>query len=72
MNRRIDNLERRSENQLYVIITGFFIIIGLVMWDRRTTLKPAIKEIRAIKQVLIKAAEKLPALKVALKQEGVF
>jgi len=43
---RIDSVE----NLLYVILAGMFALVGFVIWDRRTALAPAVKEIETVKK----------------------
>ncbi|MBI4823248.1 MAG: hypothetical protein HY805_03335 [Nitrospirae bacterium] len=52
-NQRIDDL--RSEVQairdlIYVIIGGIFVLIGFVIWDRRSALAPAIKKAKELEE----------------------
>lgn len=56
MNNRFNNINNRVDDMkqlLYVIIGGIFVLIGFVLWDRRTALAPAIKENTMIKEALI-------------------
>jgi|GEM_PF-1788770 len=46
VNKRIDALQ----DLLYVILAGMFALVGFVIWDRRTALAPAVREIEAVKK----------------------
>jgi cell division protein ZapA (FtsZ GTPase activity inhibitor) len=70
VHQRIDSIE----NLLYVVIAGIFVLIGFVIWDRRSALAPAIrknKELeerqdkfeRVIKEVALKNSDIAEALK---------
>ena len=50
VNQRIDGLEKSInqridglQNLIYVVISGIFVLIGFVLWDRRTALAPAVR-----------------------------
>ena len=65
--------------QLTIMLWGFGIlfggmgfVIGFVMWDRRTTLAPVIKENQAMKRVFLKLSENNLDVKKALKEEGIL
>ena len=55
-----------------ILFGGMGFLIGFVMWDRRTTLAPVIKENQAIKRVFLKLAENNTDVKKALKEEGIL
>jgi len=55
-----------------ILFSGMGFLIGFVMWDRRTTLAPVIKENQAIKRVFLKLAENNTDVKKALKEEGIL
>ena len=56
INKRIDDVNRRNDDGqmsinkriddlrslIYVVLAGIFALIGFVLWDRRTTLEPAV------------------------------
>ena len=71
---RADMREIRAdmENQFYVIMGGMFVLIGFIIWDRRTTLSPIIRENKALKKAFIKLAEKSPDAKEALKYAAII
>ena len=55
-----------------ILFGGMGILIGFVLWDRRTTLAPVIKENQAMKRVFLKLAENNTDVKEALKEEGIL
>lgn len=73
VNQRIDGLERsvnqridRLHNLMYVVISAIFVqiagVVGFVLWDRRTTLAPAIRKTREIEEelaIVVKKAKEL-------------
>ena len=44
MEGRIGNLENRIDTLIYAVLGCFTAFIGIVIWDRRTALSPAIKK----------------------------
>jgi predicted NBD/HSP70 family sugar kinase len=81
VNQRIDGLEKAVnqridglQNLIYVVISGIFILIGFVIWDRRTALAPAIRKNKEleereeiIEKVLKEYAKEEPRLAEILK-----
>jgi len=72
-NQRIDDLKDLS----YVVIGGMFVLIGFVLWDRRTALAPAIRKNKEleeredrIEKALKEYAKKEPELEYILKKMG--
>jgi len=66
-------------NLLYVVLAGMFALVGFVIWDRRTALAPAIKQIREledreekIEKALKEYAKKDPKLAEVLKHIGLY
>ncbi|MEJ5299691.1 MAG: hypothetical protein WHS38_01745, partial [Thermodesulforhabdaceae bacterium] len=65
LDKRIDGLDKRIDGLqglMYVVISGIFILIGFVIWDRRTALAPAIrknKELEDREEKLEKALKEL-------------
>jgi len=61
---------------IYTFFGGIFVligsIVGFVLWDRRTTLAPVVKENNSIKQALIDFAEKNSYMKKALKRVAIL
>ena len=55
-----------------ILFGGMGFLIGFVMWDRRTTLAPVIKENQAMKRVFLKLSENNIDVKKALKEEGIL
>ncbi|MCH8317436.1 MAG: hypothetical protein IIA88_02905 [Bacteroidetes bacterium] len=60
---------------IYTFFGGIFVLIssvvGFVLWDRRTTLAPVVKENNSIKQALIDFSEKNSIMKKALKRVAI-
>ncbi len=74
-NQRIDDLK----GLIYVLLSGMFVLVGFILWDRRTTLAPVVratKELEAYNEKLTLAikekAEKDPELKEALRHAGLM
>ncbi|MBF0538431.1 MAG: hypothetical protein HQL03_09300 [Nitrospirae bacterium] len=74
-NQRFDDLR----GLMYVIISGMFVLIGFILWDRRTTLAPVARTTRELEArteklelVIREKAEKDPELKEALKHAGLL
>lgn len=72
LQKQIDNMRDDMKSQFYVIISGIFILIGLIFWDRRTIMAPVIKENQAMKRVFLRLAENNIDVKEALKAEGIL
>jgi hypothetical protein len=67
---RINSLEKRLEDLratmlagFGILFTGMFCMIGFVVWDRRTVLKPAIYEIEELKKREVILEEEINKLK---------
>ena len=97
MNRRIDAIETRMDKRFDelrgfmlwgfgITFSGMFILIGFILWDRRTTLAPVVNEIKysqaeieewkkkekAIIEALNKYAELDPKLKEILNKAALL
>ncbi|MBF0538911.1 MAG: hypothetical protein HQL03_11755 [Nitrospirae bacterium] len=85
-NQRIDD-SIRSINQklddnrglMYVLLSGMFILVGFILWDRRTTLAPVVRTTRELEDrteklvlAIKEKAEKDPELKEALRHAGLL
>ncbi len=80
------DLQRQIESLYTLMLWGFGILfggmgilIGFVLWDRRTALEPAVKKARDLEEreerlerVLKKLARKNPDIAEALKEEGLL
>jgi len=80
------NIQRQMDNQQTFLYWGFGILIsfmgfilGFVLWDRRTTLAPVIKETEALKRqenrildILRSYSEKAPELRELLRNAGIL
>jgi len=56
---------------IYFVLGGVFGLIGLVLWDRRSYIKPVKEDIEALRNVLRMYAEKNPELKEILKNAAI-
>ncbi|MBF0591368.1 MAG: hypothetical protein HQL02_04700 [Nitrospirae bacterium] len=64
---------------LGVILSGMFVLVGFILWDRRTTLAPVVRTTRELEDrterlelVLKEKAAKDPELKEALRHAGLL
>jgi len=57
---------------IYIFFSGIFVLIGFVLWDRRTTISPIVKENEALKKAFKKLAEKNKDAKEALKYAAII
>ncbi|MBF0565860.1 MAG: hypothetical protein HQK89_11500 [Nitrospirae bacterium] len=86
MNRRFEQVDKRFEQMTAFMFWGFgilfggmWILMGFILWDRRTTLAPVAKTTRELEtrteklELAIKEkAEKDPELKEALRHAGLL
>ncbi|MBF0538375.1 MAG: hypothetical protein HQL03_09010 [Nitrospirae bacterium] len=82
INQRFDAINQRLDDYrglMYVILSGMFVLVGFILWDRRTTLALVVRTTREIEArtekleiVLKETAEKYPELKEALKHAGLL
>ena len=84
--RQFDNVDKRFDNLQTFLYWGFGILIsfmgfllGFVLWDRRTTLAPVIRETEELKRldnkildILRAYSEKAPELREVLKNMGIL
>jgi len=70
--RQLDDIKAFMLWGFGILFGGMGILIGFVLWDRRTTLAPVIKENQAMKRVFLKLAENNTDVKKALKEEGIL
>ena len=85
-NQRIESLEKSLTQRIdglqvhiYVVIIGIFVLIGFVLWDRRTALAPAVKKAseleereERIERVLRELAKEEPRLATILRNAGLL
>jgi hypothetical protein len=83
---QFDNVDKNLDNLQIFLYWGFGILIsfmgfllGFVLWDRRSTLAPVIREAEELKKqenkildVLIEYSEKVPELRQLLKNAGIL
>jgi len=77
INKRIDDVNRRIDDLqglIWVVLAGMFVLIGFVLWDRRSALAPAIKKNKELEEksetllkILKEYARKEPKLATILK-----
>lgn len=90
VNKRIDDLKESTQKQIDelralilwgfgVLFSGMGILIGLVMWDRRTAISPVVKKTREledksdrVEKVLKELAKEDPKIEQALKRAGLL
>ena len=84
--KQFDNVDKRLDNLQTFLYWGFGILIsfmgfilGFVLWDRRTTLAPVIREAEELKRqdnrildILRSYSEKAPELRELLKNAGIL
>jgi len=50
LTKRIDDLQNIMLTGFAILFSGMFVVVGFVIWDRRTALAPAIKQIDELSQ----------------------
>lgn len=65
---RIDDLR----GLLYVILAGMFVLVGFVIWDRRTALAPAIRRTAILEDALKEFAKEDPKMAEVLRHLGIM
>lgn len=68
LNRRIDDLRQTTLWGFGVTFSGLFILMGFVIWDRRTAISPVMRRTEQIEAVLREYAAKSPELAEALRK----
>jgi hypothetical protein len=78
-NRRIDELRETLLWSFGVLFSGMLVLVGFVLWDRRSALTPAIRQMEGIKEreekleaALREYALKSPELAESLKKMGLL
>ena len=78
-NRRIDELRQTLLWGLGVMFAGMFALVGFVIWDRRSALAPAVRQMERLREreekleaALKKYAHQVPELAEALKKMGLL
>ncbi|MCD6353209.1 MAG: hypothetical protein J7M06_03250 [Proteobacteria bacterium] len=72
---RIDDLGKRIDDLrglMYVLLAGMFVLVGFVIWDRRTALSPAIRRSDTLERALKEFARKEPKMAEVLKSLGIL
>ncbi|MDI6736021.1 MAG: hypothetical protein QME42_07500 [bacterium] len=79
LNKRIDDLDNKLSTRIndlqglfYVLLAGMFTLVGFILWDRRTTLAPAVKQMEELSQKEKAVDKMLEVLKVYAKKEPRF
>lgn len=93
LDKRIDGLDKRIDELRIeikdiredmkwgfgILLTGIFVLMGFILWDRRTALAPAVKKAKEIEEreeriemVLKKYAIKEPRLGTILREAGIL
>ncbi len=72
IDKRFDKLEADLKCFLYwgfgILFSGMFILVGFILWDRRTTLAPVANETKALKEIIDHLQKDDLALKTILKE----
>jgi len=68
MNKRIDNLQGFMLWGFGITFSGMFILIGFILWDRRTTLAPVVNETKELKEIIDLLKKDDRVLKTILKE----
>lgn len=72
IDKRFDKLEADLKGFMYwgfgILFSGMFILIGFILWDRRTTLAPVANETKALKEIIDHLQKDDLALKTILKE----
>lgn len=72
MDKRFNELKPDMQGFMYwgfgILFSGFFILFGFVLWDRRTTLVPVVKETKDIKAIIDVLQKDDQAVKTILKE----
>ena len=78
-NRRIDELRQTLLRGLGVMFAGMFALVGFVIWDRRSALAPAVRQMEGLREreekleaALREYAHKAPELAESLKKMGLL
>lgn len=78
-NRRIDELRETLLWTFGVLFTGMLTLVGFVLWDRRSALAPAVRQMEGLKEreerleaALKEYASKTPELAEVLRKLGLF
>ncbi|MES0336141.1 MAG: hypothetical protein SFH39_07275 [Candidatus Magnetobacterium sp. LHC-1] len=69
VNQRFDSVNQRIDDLIgliYVMISGMFVLVGFILWDRRTTLAPVVRTTRELEA----RAEKAEKLELAIKEKA--
>lgn len=79
LNKRIDDLNKRMDSLQTFMLWGFGILfggmgilIGFVIWDRRTALSPAIRKAERLEEALRELAKKDSNVAEALRHAGLL
>ena len=79
MNRRIDAIETRMDKRFDelrgfmlwgfgITFSGMFMLVGFILWDRRTTLAPVAKETKELRELIELLQKDDLAVKMILKE----
>ena len=68
MNKRFDALQGFMLWGFGITFSGMFILVGFILWDRRTTLAPVVNETKELKEIIDHLQKDDLALKTILKE----
>ena len=72
LQKQIDDIKTFMLWGFGILFSGMGIVIGLIFWDRRSTLSPVQSRLAAIEDVLRKVAKKDHTVADALKHAGLL
>ncbi|MFH1562861.1 MAG: hypothetical protein ABIF11_05525 [Nitrospirota bacterium] len=72
LNKRVDDLQNIMLTGFAILFSGMFTVVAFVIWDRRTALAPAVKQIEELSQKEKAVDKVLEVLKVYARKEPRF
>jgi len=72
VNQRIDNLQTFMYWGFGILFTMMMVLMGFVLWDRRTAIKPLENRTHQLEEALIEYAKTDPKLKEILRKAAIY
>ncbi|MHB8259623.1 MAG: hypothetical protein ACYDEC_05080 [Bacteroidia bacterium] len=66
--KRMDKMETHADWQFYILIFGMFTLVGFILWDRRTFLKPFETKVGTLAENATDEKAKMQTLLAALRE----
>jgi len=66
--KRFERIENKMENQFYVIISAMLMLVGFILWDRRTFIKPFDLKVKDVETAMNSEKAKMENLVSALRE----